>query len=161
MSDVAVAHYVRFKTKTGRYVARRNFQNFFIGETRTYLSNDWFFAPYTVTGTSSSRNGDGANSTFVTIPNALTVGFCIEAVEARWLLEVKTVMIKCYEAEPFVEDTVIATEIWNITSYSQDFEKLQLNLGSPLDAVQLQVPKRVLNQYLVGSVPATGSIFSQ
>lgn len=158
--DVAIGQYITFTDKCGNVVPGRAFQNFFVGETRSWEGTSYTFAPFGVSGNISSRNGDGSNATLVTIPNPLTVGMAIEAAILRWLVRIRTVNITCTENAPFQEAATLAVETWNISSYSQDDEKITLALSSPLDATRLQVPNRVLSQYLVGAVPATGSIFS-
>lgn len=158
--DIAIGHYITFQDKDSNVITGRAFQNFFVGETRSWEGTSYGFAPFGVSGNASSRNGDGANATLVTVPNALTVGIAVEAAILRWLVKIRTVNITCTEGTPFQEAATLAIEVWNINSYTQDDEKITLALSSPMDATRLQVPKRVLNQYLVGSVPATGAISS-
>lgn len=156
--DVAIGHYITFQDKCNNVIPGRAFQNFFVGETRSWEGVSYAFAPFGVSGNASSRNGDGASATLVTVPNALTVGIAVEAAILRWLVKIRTVNITCTEGAAFQEACTLAIETWNINNYTQDDEKITLAMSSPLDATRLQVPKRVLSQYLVGAVPATGAI---
>lgn len=158
--DIAIGQYIRLKDFRGNYAPARAFQNFFVGETRTWEGVAYTFAPFGISGTTSSRNGDGVSGTLVSVPNDLTVGVTVEATLNRWLIEVRTVHITCTEDTAFNESATLAIETWNIASFSQESDKITLTLASPLDATKLQVPKRVLCQYLVGAVPATGTIYS-
>lgn len=158
--DIAIGQYIKIRDKEGTPIPDRTFQNFFVGETRLWEDTLYSFAPFVISGNTSSRNGDGVSATLVTVPNDLTVGITVEATIYQWMIEVKTVHITCSEGMPFQESSTLAIETWNIASMSQDNDKVTLTLASPLDATKLQVPKRVLSQFLVGGVPATGSIYS-
>jgi hypothetical protein len=168
---IALAQYIRFKTKSNVYVPSRSYQNFFIGETRSLLGVPYTFAPFRISGSISNKGGDTAQASLTTIPNALTVGACTEAVLNYWLLEVSTYLISATSLAPevgeqligtetgsFTEAGLLATELWSCSTMGQDYEKISITLSSPLDATRRQVPRRVLSEGLVGSVPATGNI---
>lgn len=157
--DVAVATYIRLKNKCGNYVALRNFQNFFVAETRSFEGTQYVFAPFYVSGNISTRGGDSMQANLTTVPNALTTSMVVEAVLNSWLIEVKTLLLS-FDGSNFSEDTVLSQQIWSCVSSTQDFEKLSIALSTPMDAARSDVPKRVLNSHLVGSLPPTGSIFS-
>lgn len=157
--DVAVASYIRFKTKCGEYVALRNFQNFFVAETRNYNSVAYVFAPFYLSGNVSTRGGDAMQANLTTVPNALTTSIVNEAVLNSWLIEVRTLLLE-YTGPGFTEGSLISQQIWSCISSTQDFEKLSIALSTPMDAAQADVPKRVLNTTLVGAIPPTGSIIA-
>lgn len=158
MTDVALAHYVRFLDKSGAFIPNRNYQNFFVSETRTLSSVNYVFAPFGLTGMTSTRGGDNPTTNMVSIPNDLSVSLVAEAVIASWLVQVQTVNITVTEAGDMSEGAVLMSDIWACSGSNQDHEKIVLILSSPLDATQAQVPKRVLSSYLVGSVPPSGAI---
>lgn len=158
MTDVAFAHYIRFLDKSGAYIPNRNYQNFFVAEQRTFSGVGYVFAPFGLTGMTSTRGGDNPTTNLVSIPNDLSVSLVAEAALASWLVEVRTVNITVTEAGSMTEGAVLISDIWSCSSGNQDSEKIVLILSSPLDATQAQVPKRVLSSYLVGSVPPTGAI---
>lgn len=169
--QVAIAHYIRFKYKDGSYVPARAYQNFFVGETRSFQDIIYAFAPFRITGNISNKGGDSSQASIVTIPNAITVGVATEAVLNYFMVEVKTIIVNATtlaqpgsnqligtETGSFTESGVVAQEIWSCGNMSQDYEKISISLLSPLDATRKQIPKRVLSQNLVGSVPPTGNI---
>jgi hypothetical protein len=158
--DVAVGSYIRFKNKCGGYVQLRNFQNFFVSETRTFGGTTYVFAPFYISGNVSTRGGDSMQANFTTIPNALTSSLTAEAVLNGWLIEVKTVLLN-FVSGSFTEGQVLTEQIWSCSSKSDDFEKISVGLSTPLDATRAQVPKRVLSEFLVGALPPTGSIFAR
>jgi hypothetical protein len=155
---VAFAHYARFLDRTGSYIAGRSYQNFFVGETRTFDSVQYLFGPYGIAGLSSSRNGDSGQASLIATANEITVPLFSEAILNRWLLEVKTVSIIVAEATAFTESTVIASEVWACTGGSNDLERPTITLSSPLNAARQEIPGRILTRSMVGAIPPTGQI---
>lgn len=155
---VAFAHYVRFLDKSGQYIAGRNYQNFFVGESRTLSSIAYQFAPFGISGLSSTRNGDVAQASLISTANEITVPMFSEVILNRWLLEVKTVGITILEGQFFTEGMTIANEVWACTGGNSDLEKVSITLSSPLNAVNKEIPGRVLTRKMVGAIPPTGQI---
>lgn len=157
---VAFAHYARFLDRSGNYIPGRSYQNFFVGEARTFESVQYFFGPYGISGLSSSRNGDGGQASLISTANEITVQLFSEAILSRWLLEVKTVSIVVAESAPFTESATIASEIWACTGGSSDIGQAQvvITLSSPLNAARQEIPGRVLTRSMVGAIPPTGQI---
>jgi hypothetical protein len=158
--DIAVASYITFTLRDGTAINGQSYQNFFPGETRTYGGTAYKFAPFVLSGNRSSRGGETGQSSLITTPNPLTVNLIAEAATNHWLVDVQTVILDTPEDASISESYTISTEIWSCVSGSHDYEKVTLILSSPLDATREQVPKRVLSQYLVGSLPPTGTIFT-
>lgn len=160
MADIAIAHYVRFRLREGGYVPARSYQNFFVGETRTYSGADYQFAPFLLHGGSSNRTADQGQASLLMEPNEISVNLMTEAVGSNWLVEANTVYITADEGVAFTEEGLIASELWSCSGYRQE-RGLSLILSAPLDAARAQAPTRALSSRLVGSLPATGQIFSQ
>lgn len=158
--DSAVASYIRFKDKCGAYVLQRNYQNFYVSETRLFNSINYVFAPFYISGNVSTRGGDAMQASFTTIPNPLTEALTSEATLNGWLIEVKTVLLN-FSAGAFVESATLTEQIWSCNSKKTDSEKSTIGLSTPLDATRAQVPKRVLSEFLVGSLPPTGTILAR
>jgi len=78
-----------------------------------------------------------------------------QAVEQRWILQVETVSLNI---STFDDELLVSTENWRVASYEMDTKIIKLRLISPLDAVKGQVPRRRLNEELVGALPTTGQI---
>ncbi|MFN9915260.1 MAG: hypothetical protein ACK53L_21910, partial [Pirellulaceae bacterium] len=76
----------------------------------------------------------------------------------QWVIRVRTVWL---EPHSFEETGTFTEEVYQVTGFQHDGSRLSLDLSSPLDAVSGQSPKRVLTQFLVGSLPATGQISFQ
>jgi hypothetical protein len=160
--DLAIGHYVRFKVRAGGYIPTRSYQNFFVGETRAFLSVSYSYGPFALSGSGSNRGGDQGQSALVMPCNDLSTNLIAEAVLNSWLLEVNTVYIVADEGVNFAETSLLSREIWSCSTALMDpADQLQLTLSAPLDAVKAQVPKRVLSSKLVGSIPPTGAIYSQ
>jgi hypothetical protein len=155
---VAFAHYTRFKTLEGEYVSGRDYQNFFVGETRSHNGNSYSFAPFTIVGLSSSRNGDVAQASLVSVPNAITSPLFHEVIISFWLIEITTVAINMNEDQTFTEGIDIALELWSCTAGTVDTNRITITLSSPLNAAQREIPGRVLTRSMVGSIPPTGQI---
>lgn len=155
---VAFAHYTRFTDQDGAYVNGRNYQNFFVGESRTYQSIAYGFAPFNIVGLTSSRNGDVGQASLITIPNEITVPLFAEVILNRWMMEIKTVAISVAEDEPFSESMDIAMEVWACTGGTTEVDKITITLSSPLNAAMKEIPARVLTRAMVGAIPPTGQI---
>lgn len=171
--QVAIAHYIQFKYKDNTPVPSRSFQNFFVNESRTLNEIIFQFAPFKVTGNISSKGGDTATASLITVPNPITVGVATEAVLNYFLISIRTVLINATtlapsngnqligtEAGSFTEAGIIANELWSCSNLTQDYEKITISLSSPIDAARKQIPRRVLSQTLVGSVPPTGNVLA-
>ena len=154
MSTFAFVNYARFLQADGTATAYA-YQNFSINQTRTYATVTYAFAPFGYTLGAGSKGGDRSDSSLVAGLDQLTVNLFAEAVESRWLLEVKTVSL---DPETFADDALVRTELWRIAQYEMDTERVILKLSSPLDATKGDIPKRRLSTKLVGALPSTGSL---
>lgn len=155
---VAFAHYTRFLDQDGVYVNGRNYQNFFVGENRTYQSITYGFAPFNIVGLTSSRNGDVGQASLISVPNEITVPLFAEIILNRWMMEIKTVAINVAENEPFAESMDVALEVWACVGGTTEVDKITITLSSPLNAAMKEIPARVLTRSMVGAIPPTGQI---
>ena len=87
--------------------------------------------------------------------DALSVNLFAEAVQNRYMLEIKTVSL---DPLTFADEALVASEIWRVASYDMDTTRVALKLTSPLDAVKAQVPRRTLSTALVGALPTSGAL---
>lgn len=154
MSTFAFVNYSRFLTSAGAATAYA-YQNFSINESRNYGGVTYAFAPFAYTLGAGSKGGDRSDSSLVAGLDPISVNLFAEAVEDRYLLEVKTVSL---DPETFVDDALIRTELWRVAQYEMDTERVILKLSSPLDATKGDIPKRRLSTKLVGALPSTGSL---
>lgn len=158
--NIAIANYIQFEDKAGTPLANARYQNFFVGETRTYEGSNYAYAPFIVSGTISNRGGDAPRASLVTIPNDITVGIISQMVLNYRLVRIRTIALNQAESGAFSEGQLLATEVWSCVNGTQDYEKVSITLSSPLDATRSQIPKRVLSSYLVGSIPSSGTVFA-
>lgn len=159
MSAYAFVNYVRFRELDGTYTAYA-FQNFSVNQTRTYGGISHSFAPFALATGGGEKGGDRSSNVLVTgsstqVGSTIILNLFRQAVEDRWLLEVKTVSLNI---SSFADDTLLSTETWRVAAYDLDDTSIQLRLSSALDAAKAQVPNRRLSQRLVGALPVTASI---
>lgn len=152
---VAICNFVRFKTKDGAYIAGRDYQNFYINSSRAYAGVTYAFVPLGVTTGGGKKGGDRGRAAIVAPPGPIAVNFFAEACDNRYIAEIRTV-----EVDPITLTTLalIARDRWLCTGLESRVDGASLTLSSPLDAVDGQVPRRVLSSYLVGSLPTSGNI---
>lgn len=155
---VAFAHYIGFVDKSGLEIPGRKYQNFFVGESRTYQSISYQFAPFAVVGISSSRNGDVGEGSLVSVPNEITVSLFSEAILSRWIIDIKTIAISMNEFQQFTESSTIASEVWACIGGSNENDRITITLSSPINAAMKEIPGRVLTRSMVGAIPPTGQI---
>jgi hypothetical protein len=115
------------------------------------------FAPFALAGNTSSRGGDRGRATLVGALDDITIAIATTAILSNYLCEIKTVVIGVDGNGNFVESSVLTTELWGCAGGGSDTRKTTIELFSPFDAVQDHI-LRPLSQYLVGSLPSTGSI---
>ena len=152
---VAVVNYVRFKSFGGQYQSGFSFQNFYINQTKTKDGVDYMFAPLGVTPGAGTKGGDRSDSALVAPAYPLTVNLFVDACKQKWLVEITMVLL---DPLTFEEVQLITTEQWLSSKVEVTTERAVLRLSSPLDAVDSQVPKRMLSSVLVGSLPSTGNL---
>ncbi len=154
MSAFAFVNYVRFMENSSTATAYA-YQNFSVNVTRTYSGVTYNFLPFAISTGAGSKGGDRSEAVLGAGTNDISVNIFAEAVQSRWLLELKTVSL---DITDFSDDALIRSELWRVASYDMDTEKVLLKLTSPLDAVRSDVPRRVLSTELVGALPSSGSL---
>ena len=87
--------------------------------------------------------------------NELSLSVFSQAANDQWLAQIRTVWL---EPDTFDETSQHSEELYAITGINHDSSQLSVRLGSPLDAVQANLPRRVLTTSLVGELPSTGQI---
>lgn len=154
MTTLAIANYIRLLTRTGT-PTNWAFQNFHINASRSYDNITYAFAPFGITGRAAKKGGDRSQSTMILSNDLVSLNIAVEAVESRYLVEVKTVLLNSATFEP---SNLLSQELWLASRLEVDLEKITLQLSSPMDAARAQFPRRQLSTILVGSLPATGNL---
>lgn len=154
MTAFAFVNYSRFLTSDG-VPTNYAYQNFSINQSRVYGGVTYEFAPFAYTLGAGSKGGDRSDSSLVAGLDPISVNLFAEAVEFRYLLEIKTVNL---DPETYADDALIRTELWRVAQYEMDTQRIALRLSSPLDATKGDIPRRRLSTKLVGALPSTGSL---
>lgn len=154
MSAYAFVNYIRFKTQADAYTGTP-YQNFSINESRTYSGVTYSFAPFAISSGGGARGGERSSASLVAGTDAISVNLFAEAVQNRYMLEIKTVSL---DPLTFADEALVASETWRVASYDMDTSRVVLKLTSPLDAVKAQVPRRTLSTALVGALPTSGAL---
>ena len=162
MSSYAFCNYIKFVEPSGSTYVDTSyyFQNFSVNATRTRNTQTYSFAPFALSTGGGEKGGDRSSNVLgigasTEIGTTIILNLFKQAVDQRWLLVVETVSL---DITTFADDLLISTENWRVASYQMDTKVIKLQLVSPLDAVKSQVPRRKLNEELVGALPTTGQI---
>lgn len=162
MSSYAFCNYIKFVEPSGSTYVDTSyyFQNFSVNATRTRNTQTYSFAPFALSTGGGEKGGDRSSNVLgigasTEIGTTIILNLFKQAVDQRWLLVVETVSLNI---ATFADDLLISTENWRVASYQMDTKVIKLQLVSPLDAVKSQVPRRKLNEELVGALPTTGQI---
>ena len=151
---LAIGTYI--KLTTGEQASTGyQFQNFHVGETRSYNGTGYMYAGFGFSGGTLDLEAGNVSASLVFAVNELDLVVFKQAADDRWLAEVRTVWLN---PDTLNETGTYSEELYAITGFEHDTSRLSVRLGNPLDAVSMNAPRRVLTQDLVGSLPSTGSI---
>ena len=142
----------------GTFAAFNDFvflQNFFQGETRTYGGIQYNFASFGYSGNTTDLQAGNINASLVFSMNELVLNMATEAANNRWIVEVQTVWL---DPETLLEQANYTTDVFMITGFEHDHQRLNMTLSSPLDAISGDAPRRRLTEALVGALPSTGQV---
>lgn len=151
---LAVGTYVRILDRDGKPTGYA-FQNFFQGESRSYNDTFYVFAGFGFSGGTLDLQSGSITAALVFAVNELDLNVFQAASDNRWLAEVRTVWL---DPDTLSETRQQSEELYAVLGFEHDTSRLQVRLGNPLDAVQENVPRRVLTQTVVGALPSTGQI---
>ncbi len=151
---LAIGTYIKLIKEDGTD-AGYYFQNFHYGETRNYNGSSYMYGAFGFSGGTVDLEAANINASLVFAVNSLALSVFKEAAEDRWLIEVRTVWL---DPDTLQEGSTYGEETYQVTGLEHDSLQLSVRLGSPLDAVSQNVPRRVLTQKLVGALPSTGNI---
>ena len=142
----------------GTFAAFNDFiflQNFFQGETRTYGGMQYNFASFGYSGNTTDLQAGNINASLVFSMNELVLNMATEAADNRWIVNVQTVWL---DPETLLEQANYTTDVFMITGFEHDHQRLNMTLSSPLDAISGDAPRRRLTESLVGALPSTGQV---
>ena len=151
---LAIGTYIKLLKADGTD-AGYNFQNFHYGENRNYNGTNYMYGAFGFSGGTVDLEAANIDASLVFAVNALALSVFQESVNSRWLIVIRTVWL---DPESLEEGNTYGEETYAITGLEHDSSRLSVRLGSPLDAVAQNAPRRVLTQKLVGALPSTGNI---
>jgi hypothetical protein len=152
--SIAIGTYIRFIDADGSDTGNR-YQNFFAEETRTYNGRSYIFGGFGFSGGVLDIEAANISASLVMNVNPISLNLIQQAADNFWLVEIRTVWL---DPETFSEGSTHGEEIYAVTGFEHDASRISIRLGSPLDAVQQNVPRRVLSLRMVGALPSTGQI---
>lgn len=152
--SIAIGTYIKLTDGEGAPTGYQ-FQNFHVGETRSYNGTGYMYAGFGFSGGTLDLEAGNVTASLVFSANALDLVVFRQAADERWLMQVRTVWL---DPESLAESSTFSEEVYAITGFEHDTSRLSVRLGNPLDAVSANAPRRVLTQDLVGSLPSTGNI---
>lgn len=151
---IAIGTYINFQLSEGVNTGYA-FQNFHSEKTRLYQGVSYIYGGFGFSGTSVDLQGANIKAQLVFGISNLLMNFIQQAADERWIVRIRTVWL---DPDTFEETSTFTEETYQVTGFQYNGSRLGLDLGSPLDAVSGQSPRRTLTQYLVGSLPTTGQI---
>ena len=131
------------------------FQNFFKDQTRVWQGKSYVFAGFGYSGSTIDAQGGNVSAQLVFGVNDITLNLAKEAADNRYTVEIQTVWL---DPESLTEKASYMLDVFMITGFEHDNSRLSMRLGSPLDAISADVPRRRLTEPLVGSLPSTGQL---
>ena len=154
---VAIGTYIKLLNPNGSSTGYL-FQNFFQGETRVFEEDNYLFGAFGFSGATLDLQAANISASLVFALNELALTIFNQAVNDQWLVDVRTVWL---DPDTLTETSLYTQETYAVIGMEHDSQRLSVRLGSPLDAVRQNTPRRSLTQALVGSLPTTGEISLQ
>tara|TARA_R100000231_G_C5312499_1_gene160851 strand:+ start:128 stop:634 length:507 start_codon:yes stop_codon:yes gene_type:complete len=168
MTTLAVGNFLSFQdsintnTQIGNYQTTSFFfQNFFINQTMSYDGAQYQFAPFGFSGVTINRTADGTDASLVFPNNALTRQWALDAIENRWFVQVDVVLVDATSTSSVDVAGRVHQYFGQVSSGKWDQTSLTLAVGTILDAVGADIPRRNLSQDLVGNLPVTSNVSLQ
>ena len=152
--SIAIGTYIALQRRDGSETGN-NFQNFHAGETRTYNGREYIYGAFGFSGAAVDLNGANIQAQLVFGLNDLILRIAQTAANEFWVVRVSTVWLN---PDNFDETAQQLEEIYAVVGFEHDNSRISLRLGSPLDSVQSDFPRRVLTQRTVGVLPTSGNI---
>ena len=160
---IALAQYVNFYeiNSLNQLQSVYRGQNFYIDTVAKYsmrlLTEDYAFVPFGFTGITNTRNGDN-ESTSLILPNNSVVRTWANALLApgrKRVVQVDTLIVDPADSTNY---TTLSSYIGQVIGAGWQDTRVEIELGSVLDAVSSDVPRRVINESLCGPLPTSSNV---
>ena len=173
---LALAYYLQFMGPDGRPLTPanvRSYQNFFIGQARSFAGGQYQFAPFSLSGDLSTEGAENGEAELLAPANILTGAVLWEAANQRFLVQVQTVLLTGTPPPDrdgiptWAEAGALACDMWicdglaytdAVPGESEAVAVFALRLANPLSAVAGTSPTRRLRDDQVGALPSSGGI---
>jgi hypothetical protein len=152
--DISEGVYMQLLTKAGTPTGYA-FQQFHQSQVRTYKGIDFIFAAFEYSGASIDLGFPNAEAVLVFNVNTLSLNIWKQAADEFWIARVRTVWL---DPSTLIETGIEMVDNYAITGFDHDLQQVSLRLGSPLDAIGSDWPRRVLTQAIVGALPPNGEV---
>ena len=146
---------------------------------------DFQFLSFIYQGATRSKDGDNLQASIVMSFNALTISSVEQIVREKAFIRVTTLLLQrapdeihdpnsgehipnpdagkltvstAQNADGIEYEKTISEEVWVATSFNYDDTSIEIQLTSPMDAVQAFAPHRILTSEEVGVLPLTGTL---
>lgn len=152
MAEIRIAHYFKLVAQGGQTY---RFQNYFVAQSSTYLSESYTFVPFQADGSMASLNGDNEQLR-VLFPNTEVAIRLVEQVNGNRLSEL-TLTTAWLNASGQIITPLMNYYIGVGASYSDT--TLELRFRSAIDSVGSQFPARTLTRDNVGPLPLNSELY--
>ena len=152
--DITEGVYVQFLTRDGAPTGYA-FQQFHTGQTRTYGGVNYLSGGFEYTGATVDLGFPNAEALLVFHANVLGLNIWKQAADDLWIAKVRTVWL---DAVTLIETSVQMIDTYAVTGFTHDEQQVSVMLGSPLDAIGGDWPRRVLTQAMVGALPPSADV---
>lgn len=147
------------QSELGKYTdALYLFQNFYIHESVPYDGKTYNFVPFSFSGVTFNRTGDNLEAGLLLANNDLTRSWADEAIRERWLVTVDVVAVDADAVGTATVNDRVHSYVSQVTGGAWKSAQLELKLGTVLDAIGADVPRRNLTQEWVGNLPMTSNV---
>lgn len=132
-------------------------QNFFSTDNIDHNGGVYGFAPFGWSGVTVNRNGDN-ESTRLIFPNENIVQVIVGRIfnnTSQWLAKVETALLNPDDRTDY---RILTEYVGMIVSGSHAGPTIEVEVGSILDAVGADVPRRRITEDLFGPMPTTANV---
>ena len=152
MNQIKIAQYFKLTTATGTTL---RYQNFFVGQNSSYLSETYSFAPFRAEGAMAAINGDNQQLQ-VLFPNVEYALRLVEQGSGNRLSELQLTTAWLNGSDQI--STTLSDYYLGIgASFSET--TIELRFRSAIDSVGSQFPGRTLTRDLVGPLPLNADLY--
>jgi hypothetical protein len=152
MAQIKIAQYFKLTTATGTVL---RYQNYFVGQSSSYLSEPYTFAPFRAEGALATLNGDNQQLQ-VLFPNVEYALRLVEQGNGNRLSELQLTTAWLNGSDQI--STTLSDYYLGIgASFSET--TIELRFRSAIDSVGSQFPGRTLTRDLVGPLPLNADLY--